>query len=315
MLKFVIFLFLLILLIVGVWFFVIVPSLATPVVEVEVVNNEPELINRVTYLCKDEQTIDVSLFETAATTTPMVGEATTLTGTAKVVLSDGRNLDLDQTISADGIRYANDNEDFVFWSKGNAALILENNVEKSYINCVLVKPAIVGINLPKMYAEDNGSFSLRLPSLLTATEDGYKIDEDYQNQVSPTQIISGVKFTIPEKLATGTNLSNDTYVSVESIPNIQVCSADLFLSGNQATSTVSDDGVVYSVATSSEAAAGNRYQEKVFAIPGTNPCVAVRYMVHYGVLENYEPGTVNEFNAVGLINEFDQIRRTLVVNQ
>jgi hypothetical protein len=48
-------------------------------------------------------------------------------------------LDLNQTISADGARYANSDESFVFWSKGDGALVLENNVEKSYLGCTAWK--------------------------------------------------------------------------------------------------------------------------------------------------------------------------------
>jgi membrane-bound inhibitor of C-type lysozyme len=60
------------------------------------------------------------------------------TGVVSLRLSDGRALDLGQTISADGARYANPDESFVFWSKGDGALVLEKGVEKTYIGCVTV---------------------------------------------------------------------------------------------------------------------------------------------------------------------------------
>ena len=274
---------------------------------------EPVLINQLNYLCRDDKSIDVSYYETEATTTIPGGPL--LDGLAEVSLSDGRQYTIRQTVSADGVRYATAGEDFVFWSKGNGALVLENNVEKSYIGCVLVAPEEVGLTLPEAYVDQSGSFSLRLPKLLGPTEPCYAIDEDFAYALSPETSITGVKFTIPADLATGTNLSADTYLSVESIPNTATCTADLFLSEAIATSTVTENGTTYSIATSSEAAAGNRYQEKVFAIAGTNPCVAVRYLVHYTILENYEPGTVKEFDAAGLIMEFDKIRKTLVINQ
>lgn len=312
--KILTFIFLIIVLIVGALIYIIESAEPNPVTEV-VLDSEPKLISRFTYMCKDDKSIDASFYEGVASTS-LSGQVVP-SGIAKVVLSDGRNYELPQTISASGVRYATPNEDFVFWTKGNGALVLEDNAEKNYLNCVLVQPAMVGVNLPESYASDEGTFSLRLPSLLSPTSDGYTIDEDFKNQITPEQVIDGVKFTIPATLATGTNLSKDTYLSVESIPNTSICSADLFFDNSLevATSTLEDRGVVYSVATSSEAAAGNRYQEKVFAIPGTNPCIAVRYMVHYGVIENYDPSVVKEFDAVGLVNQFDQIRHTLVVNQ
>ena len=49
-------------------------------------------------------------------------------------LSDGRSLELPQVIAASGIRYANEDESFVFWSKGRDAFIDENG-EMTYRDC------------------------------------------------------------------------------------------------------------------------------------------------------------------------------------
>ena len=63
------------------------------------------------------------------------GEPPVPTGSIELELSDGRNLKLSQTISASGARYANSDESFIFWNKGDTALVLENNIEKNYTNC------------------------------------------------------------------------------------------------------------------------------------------------------------------------------------
>jgi len=55
-------------------------------------------------------------------------------GKVHIVLSDGRTMDLPQTISADGIRYANDDESFVFWSKGTGAFVLERD-QQTFADC------------------------------------------------------------------------------------------------------------------------------------------------------------------------------------
>jgi hypothetical protein len=78
---------------------------------------------------------------------------------------------------------------------------------------------------------------------------------------------------------------------------------------------MNDGEMLYSVASSTGAAAGNRYDETVYALPGTNPCIAVRYFIHYGVIENYPAGTVRAFDEAALRSEFDAIRRTLINNQ
>jgi membrane-bound inhibitor of C-type lysozyme len=51
-----------------------------------------------------------------------------------LILSDGREMTIPQTISASGARYANGDESFVFWNKGNTAFIQENGAE-TYKNC------------------------------------------------------------------------------------------------------------------------------------------------------------------------------------
>lgn len=54
-----------------------------------------------------------------------------------LTLSDGRQMVLNQAISADGARYANPDETFVFWNKGNTAFIQEGkDLNTTYNNCV-----------------------------------------------------------------------------------------------------------------------------------------------------------------------------------
>lgn len=53
----------------------------------------------------------------------------------KLKLSDGRELTLPQTISGSGARYANADESFIFWNKGNGAFINEGEFA-TYQDCV-----------------------------------------------------------------------------------------------------------------------------------------------------------------------------------
>jgi membrane-bound inhibitor of C-type lysozyme len=248
------------------------------------------------YACNDSKTI----------------KATFYTGSTTIALSDGRTMTLGQTVSADGGRYANPDESFVFWSKGNGALVLENNAQKSYMGCITVAPNPG--NLPNVYQNGTEGVSLRYPA-------GYTVDTAYKYEaLGPSKTIYGVKFTIPKSLAQGTNLSNDSYVSVESIPNTSnpaSCTASAFVQpgAGAAAHTVTVNDTTYSVASTSDAGAGNRYEETVHAIPGTNPCVAIRYFVHYGAIGNYPAGAVKEFDRQALMTQFDQIRNSLILNR
>lgn len=53
-------------------------------------------------------------------------------------LSDGRTLSVPLSISASGARYANKDETFVFWNKGNSAFITEGKDGlTTYEDCVI----------------------------------------------------------------------------------------------------------------------------------------------------------------------------------
>jgi hypothetical protein len=127
------------------------------------------------------------------------------------------------------------------------------------------------------------------------------------------KLIHGVSLTVPGSMATGTNLGSDTYVSVEQLPNAKKCTADIFIVDDVKASTMQEGSTTYSVATTSGAGAGNRYEESVYAIADSKPCTAVRYFVHYSVFENYPAGTVTEFNRAELLSSFDAIRRSLAL--
>ncbi|MEZ5874962.1 MAG: MliC family protein [Hyphomicrobiales bacterium] len=51
-------------------------------------------------------------------------------------LSDGRSMSVPQAMSASGARYANEDETFVFWNKGNTAFVTEGADQKmTYADC------------------------------------------------------------------------------------------------------------------------------------------------------------------------------------
>lgn len=59
----------------------------------------------------------------------------------QLLLSDGRNLTEPHALSADGGRYANADESFVFWTKGNGAFITEGS-STTYANCKVMPEPI-----------------------------------------------------------------------------------------------------------------------------------------------------------------------------
>jgi len=73
------------------------------------------------FKCKDGKSIDASFFADKV----------------DLKLSDGRSLSLPQVMSGSGARYANKDESFVFWNKGDTAFITEGaSGEETYSDCV-----------------------------------------------------------------------------------------------------------------------------------------------------------------------------------
>jgi membrane-bound inhibitor of C-type lysozyme len=249
-------------------------------------------IATVNYLCDQGKTITATYYEDSV----------------NLKLTDGSAMTLPHAVSASGARYANTDESFVFWNKGNTAFVQEKG-KQTYTGCIEVSTRTTEQESWKAYASSKFGFSILYPM-------EYTVDASYQYQaMGPGLEINGVKFTIPTTMATGTNLSSDTYLSVEQLPNVDACSANLFLDDAKNPGTVTENSVEYSVATGGGAGASNLYEEIVYAIPGTIPCTAIRYMIHSTQLANYPAGTRVAFDHAALVAQFDQIRRTLVLGR
>lgn len=113
-----------------------VPDITSQTEKMTETETPPSLVAQAVYTCEGGKTIEAAFYK--GESKPVnPGEPPIPTGSVKIKLSDGRNFDLSQTISADGGRYANSDESFVFWSKGDGALVLENGAEKDYKGCVV----------------------------------------------------------------------------------------------------------------------------------------------------------------------------------
>jgi len=266
-------------------------------------------VGKTAYACDANKTITATYYQGAASTAPASSSTPpTPNGSVALVLSDGRSMTLPQTISGSGIRYSAADGSVVFWSKGNTAFITEGSDQsQTFSNCVATSN-IEGQESWNTLASSTLGYSVRYPA-------GYTVDTSYAYQaLGPGKDIYGTKLTIPASEATGTNLSSDSYVSIETLPHATSCTADQFM-GDQTGSTteVTDNGVTYSMAQGTDAGAGNLYSEYVYAIPGTSPCLAVRYFIHSTQIGNYPPGKVTAFDQHALLAEFDGIRRSLVI--
>src|SRR6185369_7530526 len=114
-------------------------------------------ISQVTFTCDAGKTIEATVYKSKVS----------------LVLSDGRTLDVPQVVSGSGARYANKDESFVFWNKGNTAFITEGApAVQTFSNCVL--PDASG-NVLQTYASSTMGISIQYPKDYTLNE-GYTND-------------------------------------------------------------------------------------------------------------------------------------------
>ena len=273
-----------------------------------------------TYVCKGNKIIGAKFYQEVSLKPDsiQVGVRTAPKGSVYITLGDGRSMQLLQTVSASGARYATPSDSFVFWVKGKGSLVLENDKEEAFIDCEEgIHNAVVASTTQK-YLYDSKYFSIILPRYTIppalSRTDSFEVNDSYTYESSPSTVIQGTKFIIPKSFTEGNNLSRDTYISVEHSDNQKKCTASSFLERESPAKNVTEKGIIYSVASSVGAAAGNRYEGTIYATQKRNKCFAIRYFIHYTAIENYPKGTIKEFDMEKLINNFDAIRKTLEIH-
>ena len=113
-----------------------------------------------------------------------------------------------------------------------------------------------------------------------------------------------------------TNL-NEAYFLFGSSTDPQIVSTCTQSASLDAPETVVGDvtinGVSFTKSESSGVAAGNIYEQTYYRAAHNETCYEIIYFVHYGNIGNYDPGTIKEFDHTALIQKFDQILSTLVL--
>jgi hypothetical protein len=160
----------------------------------------------------------------------------------------------------------------------------------------------------RTYGDARLGFSIAYP-------EGWSVDTGH---VYPTPVhdnrLAGVAFIVPQSLSAHTNLSSDSYVAVESADGVSSCEASDFLDQPMTQRNEMKGATRWSIATLGDAGAGNFYDETVYALEGSRPCLAIRYFIHSTNVANYPEGTVKQFDHALLVDMFDRIRSTFALS-
>lgn len=166
--------------------------------------------------------------------------------------------------------------------------------------------SVSGINIAKWkeYTNHHIGFSIKYLS-------NYSVNSSYVYTLYGSgHDIQGVSFTLPASLTNGTNLSGDSYISVEWISAGSTCNARNFLSAetiNEQSGTT-PGGETYSIGETGEAATGNYYEETVYVISSGSYCFCIRLFIHSTNIANYDPGTIRVFDRAAIMqNYYDMV--------
>ena len=166
------------------------------------------------YTCDTGKTIQASLYDKSV----------------KISLSDGREYSLPQVVASVGSRYTNAEQSIEFTTNddGTASIGEGSSDIQTYSNCVAAgSDAAQTSTYTSQAGSSTPEFTIKYPKSFTLNA-SYAYDA-----FGPKKLINGVKFTIPDSMATGTNLSSsDTGVSVEWLPNAHSCTGDIFVQAN-----------------------------------------------------------------------------------
>ncbi len=121
---------------------------------------------------------------------------------------------------------------------------------------------------------------------------------------------SKVRIVLARNNFTGTNLS-EASVSVGVSQNAATLKSCTVAQQEEAQKgTVKLNGKEFSVFEGSDAAAGNRYETRSYRAVIDTTCYEIRQLVHYGVVENYEPGAVRAFDISEVHTQLEEIAQT-----
>lgn len=94
------------------------------------------LVGSAVFDCDGGKSIDARFYSVGQSTSTAPNGMPISYDTVVLDFNDGKTLTLLHAVSADGARYANPDESFVFWAKGDGAMVLENGEQKNYLNCI-----------------------------------------------------------------------------------------------------------------------------------------------------------------------------------
>jgi membrane-bound inhibitor of C-type lysozyme len=263
------------------------------------------VINTVAYSCDAGRSIGAAYSQSAVALT----------------LSDGRSLNLLQTMSGSGIRYeasatSTDGtmSDIVFSSEGDNASLMEN-ASTTYQDC-LAGTVTTGSGT-NTFTNESKSFSFSYPSGMSVIGGGGGYTQDWMvNATTSGMVLAEIK--LPQSYLPGSNFGDAKFtVGTSADPSALSTCLTYNPTGAPkfASSTVTISGTTYAVLQSSNPGAGNYYDTTSYRTERDSQCYAIEYTIHYANFQNFPKGKVTQFDEAALKSTLDSIVKSFTFLQ
>lgn len=233
------------------------------------------------------------------------------TDSVSLSLSDGRTLDIPQTVSGSGVRYESTTTgaDILFSGKGDYMTLSEGGAT-TYGPCVAAHVSASDAPGYNTYANQAQTFTFAYPTNFVIGAADASYTPGWSAQATTSGLILAT-IEVPKTVQSGTNFGDAKFtVGTSADPSaVALCTTNPAGSRGTATTT-SIGGIAMEKLTFSDAAAGNRYDTTSYRFVQDNQCYAVEYTIHYGVLENYPKGSVKAFDEKGLTASLDEMAQS-----
>lgn len=235
----------------------------------------------------------------------------TFSGTkVKLTLSDGRILNLRQSLAQTGIRYEGviEGNSVVLAGEGYN-LSLSEGGQITYRSCTAAKINSNDTSGMSTYTDSARTFSFTFPSGLqpAGTDPGYLIGWSTL-ATSPGTILARVM--IPRTYMPYTNFADARFTIGMSVDSASVAECVQPRLGTIADGSGRLALPTFTKITFASAGAGNIYETTSYRALHDNACYSIEYTIHYTQLDNYPAGTVTAFDKQKLVTMLDEMAKS-----
>ncbi len=142
------------------------------------------------------------------------------------------------------------------------------------------------------YRNDEAGYTVQYPK-------DFFVNESGKNPLNSNESFYGIFFNFPSSFTLGTNLSKESYISIETKAEVACTPSDFTYTGEGPISkslSLQSDGISWTGKAGSDAAAGNYYTETIYTTMHNKTCYGAKLFLHATNVGNYEPGTIREFD-------------------